>query len=709
IVEALKLKNTDVDIQAGIRTATISYIDANGSAGSAATASLKVEINRGFAMNGETANDRSGYSVSNAGDVNGDGLDDLIVGAPYAHANRSGKTYVIFGKTDTNVINLSAIAGGGTGGFIIDGGLFYDQNGASVSSAGDVNGDGLDDLIVGVPYANNNTGSSYVVFGKANNTAVDIKAIASSGTGGFVIRGEHRGDYSGWSVSSAGDVNGDGLDDLIIGTEFFSSNKDAGRTYVVFGKADNTAINLSAIASGTGGFIINGEEAKDHSGFSVSSAGDVNGDGLDDLIVGAYNANSGGGKSYVVFGKTDNTAVNLSDIASGTGGFVINGTHQSNWSVSSAGDVNGDGLDDLIVSAPYTDNKSYVVFGKKGDTDAINLSVIAQGTGGFVINGEKANDHSGYSVSSAGDVNGDGLDDLIVGAYSGDPSNVSDAGKSYVVFGKTNTTAINLSDIAQGTGGFVINGEKANDHSGFSVSSAGDVNGDGLDDLIVGAYCANGDKGKSYVIFGKTDTNAINLSRLGDDSKYTIDKHGTTGDDDLIGDDTNKDEIFVAGAGNDTLTGNGGMDVFSAGSGSDTIIINASNITALEQTGAGNRANINGGGNVDTLKLDGSGLTLDFTKISNNRIKDIEKIDLTGSGDNILKLNLNDILDASTSTNILKVFGNSGDKVDININKWTDSSADKTEGSVTYKVYTHADVNAGANAALWIDTDLTVI
>ncbi|MBA5249260.1 MAG: hypothetical protein FE834_06990, partial [Gammaproteobacteria bacterium] len=358
-------------------------------------------------------------------------------------------------------------------------------------------------------------------------------------------------------------------------------------------------------------------------------------------------------------------------------------------------------------SANNVTGKSYVIFGKTNNT-AVNLSAIANGTGGFVINGEKAYDSSGRSVSSAGDVNGDGLDDLIIGAYYADSTGRTHAGKSYVVFGKTNTTVINLSDIAQGTGGFVINGEKARDFSGYSVSSAGDVNGDGLDDLIVGAYGANGYKGKSYVIFGKTDTKAINLSRLGDDSKYTIDHQGTTGDNNL-GDNTttNKDEIFVAGAGNDTLTGNGGMDVFSAGSGNDTIIINASNITALEQTGAGNRANINGGGNIDTLKLDGSGLTLDFTKISNNRIKDIEKIDLTGSGDNTLILNLNDVMDASTSTNILKVLGNSGDKVDIGNNNWTTSST-TTEDSVTYAVYTSGDVNANANVALWINTNLSV-
>ncbi|CAB5498717.1 hypothetical protein AZO1586I_378, partial [Bathymodiolus thermophilus thioautotrophic gill symbiont] len=523
--------------------------------------------------------------------------DDLIVGAWYADPSgklSAGKSYVVFGKANGSTINLSAIADASnpTGGFVINGEAAYDWSGWSVSSAGDVNGDGLDDLIVGASYADPSgkpgAGKSYIVFGKANSSAINLSAIAdaSNPTGGFVINGEATGDRSGFSVSSAGDVNGDGLDDLIVGASGAdpSNKSSAGKSYVVFGKANSSAINLSAIADAsnpTGGFVINGEAANDWSGWSVSSAGDVNGDGLDDLIVGASGADpsnkSNAGKSYVVVGKTNGSAVDLSTIADASnplGGFVINGeaaVDESGFLVSSAGDVNGDGLDDLIVGAKYADpsgklsaGKSYVVFGK-ANSSAINLSAIADTSnplgnplGGFVINGEAANDWSGWSVSSAGDVNGDGLDDLIVGASGADPSNKSNAGKSYVVFGKTNGSAVDLSTIADASnplGGFVINGEAAFDESGFSVSSAGDVNGDGLDDLIVGAYKAdpNGNEsGKSYVIFGKTDTNAIDLAKLGGNSKYAIDHLGNENANTLTG--TSNDEIFVAGAGDDTLT-----------------------------------------------------------------------------------------------------------------------------------------------------------
>ncbi|VVH66708.1 Flagellar hook-length control protein FliK, partial [uncultured Gammaproteobacteria bacterium] len=377
VVEAIQLKNTDAGSQPVTRTVIITYIDTNGNESESVTTSLSDVLYRGFVINGEVAGDQSGYSVSSAGDVNGDGLDDLIVGAWRADPSSkssAGKSYVVFGKANSSAINLSAIADASnpTGGFVINGETAGNYSGFSVSSAGDVNGDGLDDLIVSAwaadPSGKSDAGKSYVVFGKANSSAINLSAIAdaSNPTGGFVINGETAGDRSGFSVSSAGDVNGDGLDDLIVGADGAdpSGKSSAGKSYVVFGKANSSAINLSAIADAsnpTGGFVINGEAAADWSGLSVSSAGDVNGDGLDDLIVGAEGANPSGrsnsGKSYVVFGKIGSSAIDLSTIADAnnpTGGFVINGEaigDASGHSVSSAGDVNGDGLDDLIVGA----------------------------------------------------------------------------------------------------------------------------------------------------------------------------------------------------------------------------------------------------------------------------------------------------------------------------------------------------------------------
>ena len=175
---------------------------------------------------------------------------------------------------------------------------------------------------------------------------------------------------------------------------------------------------------------------------------------------------------------------------------MINGQcagDQSGCSVSAARDVNGDGFADLIVGASSSDpaaglsaGRSYVVFGKTGG-GAVDLSAIAAGSGGFVINGQCGGDWSGGSISAAGDVNGDGLADVVVGANRSDPAAGSDAGCSYVVFGKTGGSAVDLSTIVAGSGGFVINGQYGGDWSGGSVSAAGDVNGDGLADVLVGA------------------------------------------------------------------------------------------------------------------------------------------------------------------------------------------------------------------------------
>ena len=161
----------------------------------------------------------------------------------------------------------------------------------------------------------------------------------AAGTGGFVIHGQDGGDASGFSVASAGDINGDGFADLIIGAlggDAASNAKvGAGDSYVVFGKASGwgAAIDLTTIAAGTGGFVIHGQDGGDRSGFSVASAGDINGDGFDDLIIGALagdaagNAKNYAGDSYVVFGKASGwgAAIDLATIAAGTGGFVIHG------------------------------------------------------------------------------------------------------------------------------------------------------------------------------------------------------------------------------------------------------------------------------------------------------------------------------------------------------------------------------------------------
>jgi hypothetical protein len=239
--------------------------------------------------------------------VNGDGLADLLVGAPGAGATGfnflgAGNAYVVFGKADATSINLYALESNTSQGFVIKGVSYNDKAGYSVRSAGDVNGDGLADVVVGAPNSTAGAGKTYVVFGKKDGQAIDLNTL-SNNQGGFVIQGLEN-DLSAYSVSSAGDMNGDGLADLIIGTANESADYANGnKTYVVFGKADNTAVDATALEAGMGGFVVYGlTDPADKSRYAVSAAGDVNGDGFADLIVGGRLIGGAAGKSYVIFG-----------------------------------------------------------------------------------------------------------------------------------------------------------------------------------------------------------------------------------------------------------------------------------------------------------------------------------------------------------------------------------------------------------------------
>ncbi len=435
------------------------------------------------------------------------------------------------------LIPLAEVAGG-VGGFALEAESNTDSAGA-VSGAGDVNGDGVPDVVVGAKGAAPNgedSGRSYVVFGKSDDGAVRLSDVVA-GAGGFAIDGEAQGDISGLAVSGAGDVNGDGLFDVIVGAVGAGSNGElSGRSYVVFGKEDTATVQLTSVARGQGGFVLDGEAERDQSGRSVSGAGDVNGDGLADVIIGAPYAEPKGycsGRTYLAFGREDTAPVQLSDLSRGEGGFVLDGAAEEDCSgivVSGAGDVNGDGLDDLIVGAHLADpngNKSgrtYVVFGKT-DTGPVELNDIAGGRGGFALDGEADVDISGARVSDAGDVNGDGLDDVIIGAHFADP-NGNDSGRSYVVFGKADTELVQLRAVAEGVGGFALDGEAENDFAGAAVGRAGDVNGDGLDDVIVAAPYADPTdnvSGRTYVVFGKLDTERIQLGALSGRDGFMLD------------------------------------------------------------------------------------------------------------------------------------------------------------------------------------------
>ena len=401
-----------------------------------------------------------------------------------------------------NDINLATLTS--SQGFAIDGANQGDQSGTLVSTVGDINGDGISDIIVGASSANNNAGASYVIYGKAGGYTSSINFTNFDFSTGFTINGANQDDLSGASVSTAGDINNDGISDIIVGAR--GANGYAGASYIIYGKIGGypSNINLATMDSSIG-FAINGANQYDLSGYSVSSAGDINNDGISDVIVGAININDGAGASYVIYGKTGGYPSNINLATMGSSiGFAINGANQYDNSgavVSGAGDINNDGISDIMVSTFVTNNNagiSYIIYGKTGGySSSINLATLTSSQG-FTINGADQYDYSGYSLNNAKDINGDGISDIIIGAIGINYG----AGASYIVYGKTGGYSnINLANFNSNIG-FAINGTNSGDKSGCSVSSAGDINNDGVGDVIIGAYGVNSQAGRSYVVYG---------------------------------------------------------------------------------------------------------------------------------------------------------------------------------------------------------------
>lgn len=349
--------------------------------------------------------------------------------------------------------------------------------GKRVANLGDVNGNGYDDIAISAPYANDGAGMVFIYFGGPTffNDEPDV-----------ILHGQAANDQFGMSITGGMDLNGSGYRDIAVGARFSDLGaSNAGAVFIFFGGPS---------ISTTPSLILKGEAADDWFGQSVAGAGDVNGDGYDDLVVGApYNDDVGNaaGKAYVFFGgqnMNDQPDVMLY-------GAATNHAHFG-WSVSGTGDVNGDGYGDVIVGARMHGT---------GPLQATGRAYIYHGaaqmnsTADVIIDGEFPHDWFGESVSGAGDVNGDGYADIIVGANFADP-NGSASGKASVYFGGASMNTAPA---------FTFAGPHADAQLGSWVSGAGDVDGSGYDDVIIGAHFANipgaPTAGKAYVIFGGED------------------------------------------------------------------------------------------------------------------------------------------------------------------------------------------------------------
>jgi hypothetical protein len=501
------------------------------------------------------ANAQMGISVATAGDVNGDGYSDVIVGARFYDNVQpdEGAAFIYHGSASGISTTATAMLGSNQANA---------EMGISVASAGDVNGDGYSDVIVGADAFDNvqtNEGAAFVYHGSASGIVTTVAAMVESNQANAVM---------GFSVSSAGDVNGDGYSDVIVGAELYDNGQtDEGAAFVYHGSA--TGINTTAAA------MVESNQITAFMGVSVASAGDINGDGYSDVIVGARQYDDGEideGAAFIYYGSvsgmnTTTTTIletnqssaiiasvasagdvngdGYSDVIIGSSGFDNGETNEGaafvyhgspdglsatfvntpddcnqafaefGCSVASAGDVNADGFSDVIIGAYKYDDagnidegRAFVYYGS-----AIGLSATPNST---PDDANQPGAYFGWSVASAGDINGDGYGDVIIGAYQYDDGGNTDEGRAFIYRGSASglslTPDINPPDDAdQPTAWF-----------GFSVAGAGDVNGDGYGDVIIGAHNyndgSNTQEGRAFVYHGSASGLSLTPNSTPDDA-----------------------------------------------------------------------------------------------------------------------------------------------------------------------------------------------
>ena len=429
------------------------------------------------AMLGPGTYDGAGYSVDGAGDLDGDGMDDIVVGSQYADVliGNEGKAWVIYGPT-SGFFGLDSAAA------ILYGEEENDYLGQAVAGVGDVDGDGLDDLLVGAPDnddGGSNAGKVYLVLGEP-----DAIMVAEA-----TFTGRNPADALGESVSGGASVNGDAYDDILMGaSEAEEGGGNSGAAYLFHGPVSGSKPAELANAIIYGG-------AGDRAGRSVAIVGDTNDDGYAEVLVGMFNDNAGGngsGSAYLYHGPVSGAVTKGAADASFIGEEPSDG---AGYSVADAGDVDGDGRNDILVGAYGNDDggstagKVYLLYGPHS-----GLVDLSTADASFI--GLAAGDRLSFrALAGAGDVNDDGYDDVLAGASYAS----NDTGAAYLLYGPL------YGDVDLNSATVRMIGENTGDRAGISVAGAGDTDGDGLDDILVGAsgYDYSGyDKGIAYLLTG---------------------------------------------------------------------------------------------------------------------------------------------------------------------------------------------------------------
>ena len=446
-----------------------------------------------------------GLAVSAAGDVNGDGIDDVIIGSPQPGSGPwLGEAYVILGSgSPAASISVSGLSG--SNGFRLNTGdlEFSQEVGRVVAGGQDYNGDGVDDVLVGSLLGG--AGVVNLMLGRDTPFPAQVNLAALSVSEGQYIFPPVFSDVI-QDATFAGDVNNDGLPDLLLGVG--NSRSNVGDAYVMFGRpAPYSAQNLGNL-NGIDGFVIPGFRLNDLMGESVAPARDFNDDGFADLLLGAPgDATSQEDAAYLVYGFRDASVSSrgLNFSFGDEGGFALRAAAADEANagiVGDAGDINGDGFDDLLVSVPEgTPPRVYVVFGQSAEAPpALDLATL-DGSNGFRFTAPGIAGSFGTSISAVGDLNGDGFDDLAVGDPSYGPGDLTVPGQAFILFGAPTFPAVVGAADLDGSNGLTVAALPGNGQLGRAVSSAGDFNNDGIDDLLLGQP---GTSGRAYVIYGNS-------------------------------------------------------------------------------------------------------------------------------------------------------------------------------------------------------------
>ena len=655
---------------------------------------------QGFLVEADSAGGHFGVAINTVGDVNGDGFEDFVVGAPNENST-SGAAYVIYGAAGATRSDMvtSAITNG-THGFRIysSDSLYY--LGAAVGGAGDFNDDGYDDVFVAstrVDNAGGNEGALYVIFGKPSGSDIDVASLAS--TDGFKVYteepyahiGESTGtggaydDQNGQTIDAGGDFNGDGIDDLIVGIpqSDLPSGTDSGKAVVLFGQSAVTIsdINIDTLGSNdTIGMVINGTTG-DYWELGQSSrfVGDYNADGYDDIAVSAWQSDAVtalGGQTFIIFGQPGPT-YNTVDVTSlsGVDGFAVSstGVEGSLGHSVDGGDFNGDGISDLIISHHRYSNEIggvHVIYGNQSGSYS-NLTVDTLGVNeGYFISGVAQNDRLASALSNGGDFNADGIDDILIGAYRNDDGG-ENSGAAWLILGQDGVSRgnIDLSSLDPSEG-FQIVGDQIEDFTGQAVGAA-DINGDGFSDLIVGSPWGDNlaeQGGEVAVIWGKAYYSDNNTSFS-----------GTAAAENLVG--TSGDDVLVSG---------GGADAIFSGSGDDVIQIVDTDFYK-----------INGGLGADTLAIMPGAVSLDLSALAPLTVGGIEVIDLGDNGSSLM-LSERALLAMSIEGRSLYVDGGSSDGVSLAATDSWVSAGVETVGGVDYVRY------ESGGAVLYVESGIVV-